>query len=62
MEVNTNDVLIRIQERSWHTVDFVGPEPNLVTLFLTMKRVGLKISSSANEIRELYFSDSLSSL
>lgn len=53
MEVNTNDVLIRIQETGWHIVDFVGSHPNLVTLFLTMKRVGLKISSSANEIREL---------
>lgn len=53
MEVNTNDVLIRILKRSWHMVDFVGSEPNLVTLFLTMKRVGLKISSSANEIRDL---------
>lgn len=53
MEVNTNDVLIKIQKAAWHTVDFVGSQPNLVTLFLTMKRVGLKISSSANEMREL---------
>lgn len=53
MEVNTNDVLIRIQKTGWHTVDFVGSQPNLVTLFLTMKRVGLKISSRANEMREL---------
>lgn len=50
---NTNDVLIRIQKPGWHTVDFVGSRPNPVTLFLTMKRVGLKISSSANEMREL---------
>lgn len=48
-----NDVLIRIQETGWHTVDFVGSQPNLVTLFLTMKRVGLKIPSPANEMREL---------
>lgn len=48
-----NDVLIRIQETGWHAVDFVGSQPNLVTLFLTMKRVGLKIPSPANEMREL---------
>jgi len=53
MEVNTNSVLIRIQKTGWHTVGFVGSQPNLVTLFLTMKRVGLKISSSANEMGEL---------
>lgn len=50
---HTDDALIGIQKTGWHAVDFVGSQPNLVTLFLTMKRVGLKTSSPANEMREL---------